>query len=113
LDYLRGGEVDAMYKGISYCRFRKNGCTPPTNMGSCDLTDGVWIWPEGLAHYVEAHEVWLPDSFVEHALSQNKVQKLDTGFVAFDTETTKGLRPGEVVIIGGPTGASRLLKGLR
>lgn len=39
-------------------------------MGSCDFTDGVWIWPEGLAHYVEKHDVILPDDFVQHAARQ-------------------------------------------
>ncbi|HEY1188039.1 MAG TPA: hypothetical protein VGE74_10300 [Gemmata sp.] len=33
-------------------------------MGGRDLTDGVWMWPEGLAHYVECHAVRLPDEFV-------------------------------------------------
>jgi hypothetical protein len=33
-------------------------------MGGRDLTDGVWMWPEGLAHYVERHAVRLPDEFV-------------------------------------------------
>jgi hypothetical protein len=28
---------------------------PDSEMGSFDLTDGLWLWPEGLAHYVEAH----------------------------------------------------------
>ncbi|MBW2667551.1 MAG: hypothetical protein JRE13_14765 [Deltaproteobacteria bacterium] len=36
-------------------------------MGSADLGDGVWIWPEGLAHYVARHEIRLPNEFVEHA----------------------------------------------
>ena len=36
-------------------------------MGSRDLTDGVWVWPEGLAHYVRDHGVVLPTSFIEHA----------------------------------------------
>jgi len=38
-------------------------------MGSWDLTDGIWVWPEGLAHYVDAHNVGLPHEFTEHALS--------------------------------------------
>ncbi|MFT5048691.1 MAG: hypothetical protein ACI8QZ_000078 [Chlamydiales bacterium] len=33
-------------------------------MGSRCLTDGEWVWPEGLAHYVEAHHVRLPDEFL-------------------------------------------------
>jgi len=26
----------------------------------------VWVWPEGLPHYVEAHSVRLPDEFIQH-----------------------------------------------
>ena len=39
-------------------------------MGSWDLTDGTWVWPEGLAHYIEAHGVILPEEFVDRALSR-------------------------------------------
>jgi len=38
-------------------------------MGSREYWDGVWFWPEGLAHYVQCHDVRLPDEFVQHALS--------------------------------------------
>src|SRR5262245_48523055 len=49
--------------GFSCCRF---DCGIPDNeMGSCDLYDGKWLWPEGLAHYVERHSVRLPDEFIQ------------------------------------------------
>ena len=54
--YLRGGTTLFRGYACSYCRF---GCFPPDEDGGCpemggrDLTDGVWMWPEGLAHYVE------------------------------------------------------------
>ena len=35
-------------------------------MGTQDLTDGTWVWPEGLAHYVRVHGIALPDEFVAH-----------------------------------------------
>jgi hypothetical protein len=65
--YLQGAAV--LFRGMasSHCRF---GCFRPDGNGSCpemggrDLTDGVWVWPEGLAHYVERHAVRLPDEFV-------------------------------------------------
>jgi hypothetical protein len=38
-------------------------------MGSRDLTDGAWVWPEALAHYVDRHAVTLPEQFVTHAIS--------------------------------------------
>lgn len=41
--------------GTSFCRV----CGQAN--GSAELTDGVrFVWPEGLAHYVEAHNVRLP-----------------------------------------------------
>jgi hypothetical protein len=39
--------------------------------GRLDLSDGVWLWPEGLAHYVEAHGVRLPDEFVAYAVARD------------------------------------------
>lgn len=37
-------------------------------MGCCTLTDGRFVWPEGLAHYVSEHAVRPPEEFIEHAL---------------------------------------------
>ncbi|HEY4220389.1 MAG TPA: hypothetical protein VGO62_03585, partial [Myxococcota bacterium] len=34
--------------------------------GYRERTDGVWRWPEGLAHYVTAHGVQLPSELVAH-----------------------------------------------
>jgi hypothetical protein len=70
LNYLRAGSVEGAYAGFSYCRFRL-WLTPPPHMGSRDLTDGEWVWPEGVAHYVERHAVWLPDEFVETMRSRS------------------------------------------
>jgi len=33
-------------------------------IGFRELTDGRWVWPEGLGHYVEAHDVRLPEAFL-------------------------------------------------
>lgn len=63
LAYLNSGHEHAGYAGYSYCRFWF--CwTPHRFMGDFDLTDGVWVWPQGLAHYVRRHSVSLPDEFV-------------------------------------------------
>jgi hypothetical protein len=65
--YLRAGDELESYRGTSYCRFE---CGMPSDqMGSLDLTDGRFAWPEGLVHYVEAHDVRLPDHFIAHALA--------------------------------------------
>lgn len=62
--YLRRGEESMVYPGETWCRFRCG--IDDAKMGTRDLTDGQWVWPEGFAHYVEKHHVRPPDSFVEH-----------------------------------------------
>jgi len=49
--------------GYSYCRFDCG--IPDCEMGSIDLYDGVWVWPQGLVHYVEFHSVCLPYEFIQ------------------------------------------------
>jgi hypothetical protein len=63
VDYLVRGFVARVYMGTSACRIcgRRNG--------SLEFTDGVFIWPEGLAHYVKEHAVRLPEHFVRHVRS--------------------------------------------
>jgi hypothetical protein len=68
LAYLRGGQEWIRFNGWSYCRFACG--IDPSALGDRDLTDGVWVWPEGLAHYVETHCVRLPDEFMNHMRSQ-------------------------------------------
>lgn len=65
--YLRIAPVIQRYFGVSQCRFRCG----EKKMGSAERSDGVWAWPEGLAHYVERHAVHLPDEFLDHARSAN------------------------------------------
>ena len=60
LRYLRSGYPWVLCLGFSYCRF---GCERIE--GTRCLTDGTWVWPEGLAHYVEVHGVPLPDEFLK------------------------------------------------
>jgi hypothetical protein len=64
--YMESGKTFERYMGTSWCRF---GC--PGGNGSAELTDGVWVWPEGLAHYVLHHPVALPPDFVRDARSAN------------------------------------------
>ena len=65
VSYLNHGSSFLDYMGYSYCRF---GCG---NLGSTELTDGTWAWPEGLSHYVEIHCIKLPNEFVTHAASSS------------------------------------------
>lgn len=60
--YLCTGLVARTYMGYSRCRFcgRDNG--------DLELSDGQFVWPDGLSHYVSDHGVRLPDRFVKHVL---------------------------------------------
>jgi len=60
-DYLDRGLVIQVYRGWSYCRI----CGYDRN-GHADLSDGTYLWPEGLAHYVREHHVQLPGQFTTH-----------------------------------------------
>jgi hypothetical protein len=54
--YLRSGTAWVALAGRSLCRI----CGKAN--GSTELTDGEnFVWPEGLAHYVETHDVRLPN----------------------------------------------------
>lgn len=55
-------------------------------MGSKCLTDGNWVWPEGLAHYIEAHEVRLPDEFVDGMQKNSWRVPVTKGWPTFNTQ---------------------------
>jgi hypothetical protein len=69
--YLRSGAQLHYCMGFSHCRFR--GGPPDEEMGCADLTDGVWLWPEGLHIYVERYGVRLPEDFCRHAATSGPV----------------------------------------
>lgn len=69
VQYLQSGAVVGEYLGFSFCRFQ---CGISNHqMGNAELTDGEWVWPQGLAHYVEAHCVRLPSEFVGTMIANN------------------------------------------
>ncbi|MGC4118711.1 MAG: DUF4339 domain-containing protein [Myxococcales bacterium] len=64
---LSAGFVVAQWRGCSWCRavwWRRGPCAD-AKMGSADLSDGVFVWPEGLSHYVTVHRLRLPEWFLE------------------------------------------------
>lgn len=61
--YLRKGRVTMAYMGYSRCRFECG--IGWSHMGSCDLSDGRWVWPQGYAHYVDHHAVKPPAEFLD------------------------------------------------
>jgi hypothetical protein len=54
-----GRRTDRVYMGYSRCRL----CDSIN--GSGEFTDGVFIWPEGLSHYIRRHQIRLPDAIEE------------------------------------------------
>lgn len=81
--YLKRGLVAGTWRGYSDCRFRCG--RPDEQMGHRDLTDGVYVWPEGYAHYVEDHGVRPPATFVAQALTRGVPPGLDrASFIALD-----------------------------
>ena len=68
--YLVTGVEWIAFAGYSFCRVC--GRSDET-MGSRELSDGVWIWPEGLVHYVTAHHTALPRAFLDHVSSRPRV----------------------------------------
>jgi hypothetical protein len=58
--YLEQGYIPWVQAGISPCRM----CGRPN--GYAERTDGVYLWPDGLAHYVREHGVRPPVSVIRH-----------------------------------------------
>ena len=75
--YLSKGVKAIAWMGYSGCRIC--GIT----LGSHCLTDGTYLWPEKLEHYVGEHKVRLPEEFIEH-VRKNEWKITEKG--SFDTE---------------------------
>jgi hypothetical protein len=67
--YLESGATFEQYLGYAWCRFVCGASTESgfarldSRLGSRELTDGAWVWPEGLAHYVREHGIVLPGEY--------------------------------------------------
>jgi len=74
VEYLLGGLPVIHMMGYSPCRI----CGE--NNGTSELTDGIYLWPSGLPHYLLEHSVRLPRDFVAHAVS--RFEALETQAIA-------------------------------
>ncbi|GID46634.1 hypothetical protein Aca07nite_39090 [Actinoplanes capillaceus] len=93
--YLRSGTTFVATAGFSVCRI----CG--IRNGSTELTDGEhFVWPEGLVHYVEEHDVGLPSEVVAVArrgparpvdLASFERGLLDTGDLVVDDRWWRSL----------------------
>jgi len=54
--------------GFSAC------CFCGQNNGDLDFTDGVYLWPQGLARYILKHGIRLPEEFVEHVRRREEMR---------------------------------------
>jgi hypothetical protein len=63
--HLRNAPDVARHKNFAACRI----CG--LRVGSTDKSDDTYIWPSGLAHYVEDHGVRPPPEFVMHIIRYN------------------------------------------
>ncbi len=74
--YFSTGTLFRAFAGLSPCRIcgKQNG--------SVEYTDGSYVWPEGLAHYIDEHQVRLPEPLVRHA--QERLGMLEGQAVELD-----------------------------
>ena len=61
-------ELLSVCGGHSPCRL----CDRSTN-GCAEHSDGLYLWPSGLTHYLSAHAVKPPQDFIDHVLAQRGV----------------------------------------
>lgn len=63
LSYLQQAPVCLRFLGYSTCRLcGRSGA----ELGDADRTDGMWVWPSGLPHYLEHHALRPPEELLRH-----------------------------------------------
>jgi len=64
IKYLKTAKFYEGWMGWSSCRFCEQ------ENGSTCLTDGVYVFPEGFAHYIEEHNVKPDQEFIDHIINK-------------------------------------------
>lgn len=85
--YLSAGRPTTEGCGCSPCRI----CGTPNGFG--DFTDGVYLWPEGLAHYVLDHAVRLPEEVIQHACGQSQTENVGLIETSWWTDIMRTQKP--------------------
>lgn len=81
--YLRSAKPLVHWRGVSWCRMCPKESAPRGfEMGTTCLSDGSYVWPEGLAHYVEGHGLRLPDDFMDHVGTRIRSGQFDIASAA-------------------------------
>lgn len=77
ISYLK--ELDRPENTIAsgYTKCNLNCMVELVDLGIC--SDGTFVWPRSLVHYVEYHGVIMPNSFIEHVFNANKEVKSPFG----------------------------------
>lgn len=70
LSHVTSGKEGRRQRGSSKCRI----CGESN--GSTDITDGVYVWPSGFAHYITAHGVKPPQNFISHCATLRHITEL-------------------------------------
>ena len=70
IEYIKNSKALMHSRGVSWCRFNCGIDVP----GSSDMTDGEYVYPSGLVHYVEYHNVKLPKEFLDKILKGKKTE---------------------------------------
>jgi hypothetical protein len=97
--YLHNGHRCNGSLGFSACRF---ACRATYSiLGSGELTDGEWVWPEGLPNYVKRHGVMLPEEFVASASAREwRVPPVDqVGAIVPGALLYSALRGGDMALL--------------
>lgn len=66
LDFLEGGVSIAVEMHVIFSFLDNKGIC-----GMSYMTDGYWIWPSYLAHYLEHGKIVLNDNFIDYVLHAN------------------------------------------
>ncbi|AZZ90649.1 hypothetical protein EUZ85_07930 [Hahella sp. KA22] len=82
VSYLKSGARCNAWLGYARCRFECED-SETSVLGCSEMTDGKWIWPEGLYHYVEKHDLLLPSIFIDYLVS------LDFNFPSIDEDLAR------------------------
>jgi hypothetical protein len=83
VEYLSTQPIETRFMGYSPCRFcgKDNGCA--------ERSDGIYLWPDGLGHYLTEHGVRLSKEFVLHVRAQVASKKLAGRSVMFRSDATR------------------------
>jgi hypothetical protein len=91
--YLRAAPACQSFLGYSTCH--PCGLSGP-ELGAADLTDGTWIWPEGLPHCREQHALRPPEPFLVHLREigfhmTGRILPLETALARLEPRVVSGM----------------------